>query len=57
MLQEDLTVKDMEGILDDLKAGREPAAGPRSVAGESRRTLRELLVRALTDTLLRRAAS
>ena len=27
---EDLSVKDMEGILDDLKAGREPAAGPRS---------------------------
>jgi len=27
---EDLSVKDMEEILDDLKAGREPAAGPRN---------------------------
>ena len=27
---EDLTVKDMNEILDDLKAGKQPAAGPRS---------------------------
>ncbi len=27
---EDLTVKDMDEILDDLKAGRSPAKGPRS---------------------------
>lgn len=27
---EDLTVKDMDEILDDLKAGKEPALGPRS---------------------------
>lgn len=27
---EDLTVKDMNEILDDIKAGRKPAAGPRS---------------------------
>lgn len=27
---EDLTVKDTEEILDDLKAGRQPRAGPRS---------------------------
>ena len=27
---EDLTVKDMNEILDELKAGKKPAAGPRS---------------------------
>lgn len=27
--QEDLTEKDTEEIIDDLKAGREPKAGPR----------------------------
>ncbi len=30
---EDLTVKDMEEILDDLKAGKTPKAGPRSGQG------------------------
>jgi hypothetical protein len=30
-LQEDLTEKDTEEIIDDLKAGREPKAGPRYV--------------------------
>lgn len=29
-LQEDLTVKDTEEILDDLSKGRQPRAGPRS---------------------------
>lgn len=29
--QEDLTGKDMEEILDDLKAGKKPKAGPRYV--------------------------
>ena len=33
VLQEDLTVADMEEILDDLKAGKTPQAGPRSVGG------------------------
>ena len=27
---EDLTVKDMDEIIDELKAGKKPAAGPRS---------------------------
>lgn len=31
MPQEDLTVKDVEDILSDLKAGRTPAPGPRLV--------------------------
>ncbi len=30
-LQEDLTEKDTEEIIDDLKAGREPKAGPRYI--------------------------
>ena len=28
-LQEDLTPKDMKEILDDIKAGKKPKAGPR----------------------------
>ena len=31
-LQEDLTEKDTEEIIDDLKAGREPKAGPRYIS-------------------------
>jgi hypothetical protein len=30
-LQEDLTVKDINEIIDDLKAGKKPKAGPRYV--------------------------
>ncbi len=29
-IQEDLTVNDMESILDDLKASKQPRPGPRS---------------------------
>lgn len=29
-LQEDLTTKDMEEILEDLKAGKQPRPGPRN---------------------------
>lgn len=44
IVQEDLTAKDIEEILDDLKAGRKPKAGPRSgrLASEPARGLTSL---------------
>lgn len=40
MLQEDLKPEDMAEILDDLKAGKEPKPGPRSVNKNLRKLLK-----------------